>query len=69
MSFIFGSSFHEHVDLLGLNIRKLVPKVKEIFEWSVKLSILPATLAMRLNLKIWNNFVSAVDESIMISKH
>lgn len=68
MSFLFGDSFHENANLFLPRIRELSGVVKDIFQCSVKLSIVPAALAMSLNLKIWTDFVSAVDKSIRISK-
>lgn len=68
MSFTLGRSFHDNVDKFLPNVEKLALVVKDIFKWSVKLSILPATLASSLNLPVWNNFVTAVDESIKLSK-
>ncbi|XP_065205188.1 cytochrome P450 315a1, mitochondrial [Planococcus citri] len=68
MSFVFGNRFHENTNIFLPRIHQLSDIVKDIFEYSVKLSMLPATLAMRLNLKIWNGFVNAVDQSVQITR-
>uniref|UniRef100_A0AAT9UTI4 Cytochrome P450 315A1 n=1 Tax=Maconellicoccus hirsutus TaxID=177089 RepID=A0AAT9UTI4_MACHI len=64
MSFAFGSCFHENADVFLPRIRQLSAVVREIFLHSVKLSVIPATLAMSLNLKIWSDFSQAVGQSV-----
>jgi hypothetical protein len=40
-----------------------------IFQESARLSLIPATVAARLKVSAWRNFVSAVDEALAVGKN
>lgn len=63
---LMGDSFTAQAKTLTPLAHKLACVVGEIFQWSVKLSTVPASLAKSCGFNSWKNFVSSVDESIKI---
>lgn len=50
------------------DVNCLAQNIQKVFQSTVKFSVFPVKIAKLLKLKIWNDFVSAVDDSIESGK-
>ncbi|XP_050429043.1 cytochrome P450 315a1, mitochondrial isoform X2 [Adelges cooleyi] len=64
VSYLVGGVFEKCKEEVSNDINKLAYSVQQIFQSSVKFTIIPAKTAKLLKLGIWYDFVKAVDESI-----
>ncbi|XP_054007954.1 cytochrome P450 315a1, mitochondrial isoform X2 [Hylaeus anthracinus] len=63
---LMGSSWDFHEQQLSRDFDKLARTLHRIFEYSAKLSIMPAKLAMNLRLPVWTKFVACADTAFEI---
>lgn len=63
---LMGSSWHSCKQQLSRDFDTLAKTLHKIFEYSAKLSIIPAKLAMNLRLPVWTKFVGCADTAFEI---
>ncbi|XP_076675145.1 cytochrome P450 family protein sad isoform X4 [Andrena cerasifolii] len=63
---LMGSSWHSCKQQLSRNFDTLAKTLHKIFEYSAKLSIIPAKLAMNLRLPVWTKFMGCADTAFEI---
>ncbi|XP_029052690.2 cytochrome P450 315a1, mitochondrial isoform X1 [Osmia bicornis bicornis] len=63
---LMGSSWHSCKEQLSRNEEKLAKTLYKIFEYSAKLSTMPAKLAMALRLPAWTKFAESADTAFEI---
>lgn len=59
---MIGSRWHVCEPRLRCDIEDLATILHQIFTYTSRLSMIPAKLAMKLRLPVWNKFVQAADE-------
>lgn len=64
-----GSSWHTYKYELSQNFEELATMLQKIFEYSAKLAIIPAKVAMNLRLPVWMKFVACVDTAFEIVRN
>lgn len=63
---LMGSSWHSCKEQLSRDEEKLAKTLYKIFEYSAKLSTMPAKLAMTLRLPAWTKFAESADTAFEI---
>ncbi|OAD58301.1 hypothetical protein WN48_00180 [Eufriesea mexicana] len=66
MATLMGSCWHSYKQYLSRDFEVLAETLQKIFEYSAKLSIIPAKLAMNLHLPVWKKFVTSADTAFEI---
>ncbi|CAK9823091.1 Cytochrome P450 315a1, mitochondrial [Anthophora retusa] len=63
---LMGSCWHTCKQQLSRDFKKLAETLHKIFEYSAKLSITPAKVAMNLRFPVWTKFVECADTAFEI---
>ncbi|XP_071856198.1 cytochrome P450 family protein sad [Bombus fervidus] len=66
MATLMGPCWHFYKEQLSRDFEILAQALHKIFEYSAKLSIIPAKLAMNLRLPVWRKFIASVDTAFEI---
>lgn len=66
MATLMGPCWHFHKKQLSRDFEILAKTLHKIFEYSAKLSIIPAKLAMNLRLPVWRKFIASADTAFEI---
>ena len=61
-----GSYWHCYKQQLSRDFEVLAEVLHKIFEYSAKLSVIPAKLAMTLRFPVWRKFVASADTAFEI---
>ncbi|XP_076626534.1 cytochrome P450 family protein sad isoform X1 [Colletes latitarsis] len=66
MAALMGPSWCFYKQQLSRDFEKLAKMLHKIFEYSAKLSIMPAKIAMNLRLPVWTKFITCTDTAFEI---
>ncbi|KAK9297820.1 hypothetical protein QLX08_008587 [Tetragonisca angustula] len=66
MATLMGSCWHRYKQQLSRDFEVLAEVLHKIFEYSAKLSVIPAKLAMNLRFPVWRKFVASADTAFEI---
>ncbi|XP_031844272.1 cytochrome P450 family protein sad [Nomia melanderi] len=69
MATLMGTSWHTYKPELSENFEELATMLQKIFEYSARLAIIPAKVAMNLRLPVWMRFVACVDTAFEIVRN